>query len=472
MLAARDPHSSPATTQAENIPHHLVGPGGTLEILSKLEVERLRDTSESGLHEIYRRCSLAVLNCGANEDNSKLILERYRDFDIRVLQQARGLELELHHAPAKAFVDGVMVKGIRDHLYSVLRDLVYTQFEVIENPSFDLTQSSGITSAVFHILRNAGSLVPGRGPNLVVCWGGHSISREEYDYAKVVGHELGLRGLDICTGCGPGAMKAPMKGAHLAHAKQRRTTSRYVGITEPGIIAAEPPNPIVNELVVMPDIEKRLEAFVRVAHAVIVFPGGVGTAEELLHLLGILLHPENEHNPLPLFLTGRPENEAYFRRLDAFIAATLGEAARSRYRIVIGDPASVARQVKAATAEVGTVREAKRDALYFNWLLKIEQEFQTPFAPSHANMAALRLHRDQPTHLLAAQLRRAFSGIVAGNVKEEGIRNIEAHGPFQIRGQKDIVDALDNLLTDFVAQGRMKLPGSHYEPCYQLAGAS
>ena len=37
-----------------------------------------------------------------------------------------------------------------------------------------------------------------------------------------------------------------------------------MGLTEPGIITAEAPNPIVNELVILPDIEKRLEAFVRV----------------------------------------------------------------------------------------------------------------------------------------------------------------------------------------------------------------
>ena len=48
---------------------------------------------------------------------------------------------------------------------------------------------------------------------------------------------------------------------------------------KPGIIAAESPNPIVNDLVIMPDIEKRLEAFVRLAHGIVVFPGGVGTAE-------------------------------------------------------------------------------------------------------------------------------------------------------------------------------------------------
>ena len=100
-----------------------------------------------------------------------------------------------------------------------------------------------------------------------------------------------LRGVNICTGCGPGAMKGPMKGAAVGHSKQRIRAGRYIGLTEPGIIAAEPPNPIVSELVILPDMEKRLEAFVRIAHSIIVFPGGVGTLEEILYLLGILLHP-------------------------------------------------------------------------------------------------------------------------------------------------------------------------------------
>src|SRR3546814_2522968 len=90
--------------------------------------------------------------------------------------------------------------------------------------------------------------------------------------SDLVGYELGLRGLAICTGCGPGAMKGPMKGATIAHAKQRHRRPRYIGITEPGIIAAESPNPIVNHLVLLPDIEKRLESFVRLGHGLIVFP--------------------------------------------------------------------------------------------------------------------------------------------------------------------------------------------------------
>ncbi len=140
---------------------------------------------------------------------------------------------------------------------------------------------------MFRILRNAGVVSSDMPPRLVVCWGGHSISRDEYNFCKEVGYELGLRGLDIATGCGSGAMKGPMKGAAIGHGKQFNKNSRYVGISEPGIIAAESPNPLVNELVILPDIEKRLEAFVRLAHGVIIFPGGAGTAEEILYLLGV-----------------------------------------------------------------------------------------------------------------------------------------------------------------------------------------
>jgi hypothetical protein len=54
---------------------------------------------------------------------------------------------------------------------------------------------------------------------------------------------------------------------------------------------------------------------------------------------------------------------------------------------------------------------------------------------------------------------------VAGNVKEDGMRRIEAHGPFEIHGATDIMQALDALLQAFVAQRRMKISGD-YRPCY------
>ena len=97
--------------------------------------------------------------------------------------------------------------------------------------AFDLATAGGTTNAVFHIVRNARLLLTPTSLNIVVCWGGHAISREEYDYTKLVGYELGLRAMNVCTGCGPGAMKGPMKGAAIGHSKQRIRSGRYVGLT-------------------------------------------------------------------------------------------------------------------------------------------------------------------------------------------------------------------------------------------------
>jgi hypothetical protein len=260
-----------------------------------------------------------------------------------------------------------------------------------------------------------------------------------------------------------------MKGANIGHAKQRISHGRYIGITEPGIVASEPPNPIVNELVILPDIEKRLEAFVRVGHGVVIFPGGAGTIEELLYLLGILMHPQNADHPFPVILTGPAASVEYFDVVDRYIGATLGAEAQARYRILIDDPAEVARAMRKATAEVKRFRQEGRDAYYFNWQLHIEKDFQEPFVPSHAAMAGLSLHREQPVHKLAANLRRAFSGIVAGNVKEDGIQAVERHGPFEIHAEPQMASAMDDLLQCFVQQRRMKLQGE-YTPCYTLVG--
>ena len=446
----------------------LISPEGQLEVLSKSEVVKLLDTSQGGLYQIFRQCALAVLNCGSSIDDGKELLERYKSFDISIVQRERGIKLEIRGAPAIAFVDGKMIKGIHEHLFAVLRDIIFISNEVTGNPKFDMSRTEGITDSVFHILRNANVLQPQRNPNLVVCWGGHSINRIEYNYTKEVGYQMGLRDLDICTGCGPGAMKGPMKGATIGHAKQRLGRGRYLGISEPGIIAAESPNPIVNDLVIMPDIEKRLEAFVRAGHGIIVFPGGAGTAEEILYILGILLHPDNADMPYPLIFTGPETAREYFVQINEFIGLTLGEEAQKRYKIIVDDPEMVAREMQLGIKQVREFRKSRSDAYYFNWLLKIDEEFQRPFRPTHENMRNLKLHKNQATHLLAANLRRAFSGVVAGNVKDEGIRAIEKHGHFEIHGDPEIMGPMDALLSSFVAHSRMKLPGKTYVPCYKV----
>jgi len=444
-----------------------VSPTGSLENLSQLEVDRLLSSSRGGLYPLYRRCSLAVLNSGGETDDAKAIFDRYADFEIGIMRQAWGVKLELHNAPATAFVDGRMIRGIQEHLFAVLRDVLYIHGEVYEHGSVELRESQGITNAVYRVLRNAGVLMPRVRPDIVVCWGGHSINRDEYEYTKKVGYEFGLRGLNVCTGCGPGAMKGPMKGAAIGHAKQRIHSGRYIGLTEPGIVAAEPPNAIVNQLVILPDIEKRLEAFVRMGHGIVVFPGGVGTAEEILYLVGILLDPQNEPQPFPAVFTGPRGSEEYFRQIDEFLVGTLGERVRQCYRIIVDDPAEVAREMLRGMSAVREFRRRESDAYNYNWLLRIPPELQHPFNPTHEAMASLNLRRTTPPHQRAAELRRAFSGIVAGNVKEPGQRLIEQYGPFELHGDPELMHPLDALLTSFVRQRRMKLSGD-YRPCYRI----
>ncbi len=446
-----------------------VTPKHTLAILSQHEVSRLAEIQDDKIYETFRRCALAVLNTGGETDSTHEVLKAFEDFSISIIQQERGIKLDIEQAPANAFVDNKIIQGIQEHLFSVLRDILFVNNELQQNRDVDFQTSEGITNGVFHILRNTGLMKPNSPVNLIVCWGGHSINEIEYDYCKEVGYQMGLRGLDICTGCGPGAMKGPMKGATFGHAKQRRQ-GRYIGISEPGIIAAESPNPIVNNLIIMPDIEKRLEAFVRAGHGIIVFPGGVGTAEEILYLLGILLDPNNLDLPFPVIFTGPASAKPYFDQIDNFISATLGEEAQKKYEIIIDDPVLVAQKMVSAMEVVHDYRRLTQDAFYFNWVLNIDKDFQEPFSPNHEKMARLNLRQDQPINELACNLRKAFSGIVDGNVKEHGVKAVAEKGPYEITGDEEIIKPLGKLLESFVEQKRMKIPTQEYIPCYKIVG--
>ena len=165
---------------------------------------------------------------------------------------------------------------------------------------------------------------------------------------------------------------------------------------------------------------------------------------------------------------GPASAEPYFRQVDEFVGATLGAKARDRYDIVIDDPRRVAREMNKKLDDVREFRHRHGDAYYFNWRMNIDRDFQVPFKASHESMAALDISEDLPTHKLAANLRRVFSGIVSGNVHEDTLAQIEQHGPFRINGSGRIMTLLDKLLACFVEQRRMKLASGDYVPCYRV----
>ena len=150
-----------------------------------------------------------------------------------------------------------MIASTREMLFSALRDIVYTQ-SGLDSQHVDLDSSRGLTDYVFQLLRNPPvRCAPASSRDRRVL--GRPLDQRGIQvHTKRVGHELGLRNLDVCPAADRRMMKGPMKGATISHAKQRIVGGRYLGLTEPGIIAAEAPNPIVNELVILPN-EKRLK---------------------------------------------------------------------------------------------------------------------------------------------------------------------------------------------------------------------
>src|SRR5690606_18565199 len=75
-----------------------IAPVAGLDVLSRDEVARLRDAGSGGLHELLRRCALAVLTQGTASDDARALLDSYPDFDLEILQQDRGVKLELTNA--------------------------------------------------------------------------------------------------------------------------------------------------------------------------------------------------------------------------------------------------------------------------------------------------------------------------------------------------------------------------------------
>ena len=105
----RDPHDRGFRVETLDAS---VNPRGMLELLSQDEVSRLREACRGELDDLFRRCALAVLNCGEDTDDAAEVFERYPDFEIEIVQRTRGIRLEVRNAPVCAFGDSAaMIPG-------------------------------------------------------------------------------------------------------------------------------------------------------------------------------------------------------------------------------------------------------------------------------------------------------------------------------------------------------------------------
>ena len=148
-----------------------VNPVGNMNLLSPIEVDQLAASAESKLYNLYRNCSLAVLNAGSHTDDAEVIYQQFKDFEIHVLRRERGVKLELVNPPKDAFVDDKIILGIREHLSAVLRDILFTNKRYDELCDSSECDTETTTHIVFDLLRNANAIQPETMANLITCWG-------------------------------------------------------------------------------------------------------------------------------------------------------------------------------------------------------------------------------------------------------------------------------------------------------------
>src|SRR3989338_2242057 len=130
----------------------------------------------------------------------------------------------------------------------------------------------------------------------VSIFGSARIKAQSAQYKEVyeLAYQLSTRGIDIVTGGGPGLMDAANKGA-----KDGGQHSRSIGL--PIIL------PFESDANAHLDVKRehrrfssRLDEFMRISHAVVVTPGGIGTILELMYTWQLLQVKHMESKPLVL----------------------------------------------------------------------------------------------------------------------------------------------------------------------------
>lgn len=115
----------------------------------------------------------------------------------------------------------------------------------------------------------------------VCIFGSARISDRHPTYQEVyrLSRALAKLGVGIVTGGGPGLMEAANRGVRDAH----NDTSKSYGLPIDLPLLEEVPNPHLDIKSQHKRFSSRLDEFIRLTHAIIVAPGGIGTLLELMY---------------------------------------------------------------------------------------------------------------------------------------------------------------------------------------------
>jgi len=134
-----------------------------------------------------------------------------------------------------------------------------------------------------------------------------------YQQAYELAKELARRGVDIVTGGGPGLMEAANRGA-----KDGCNLSRSIGLPIELPFETDA-NAHLDVKHHHKRFSSRLDEFMRISHAVVITPGGIGTLLELFYTWQLM--QVNHIKPRPFFLLGRSMFDPLIKYMEEVPAA-------------------------------------------------------------------------------------------------------------------------------------------------------
>lgn len=274
--------------------------------------------------------------------------------------------------------------------------------------------------------------------------GGHTVPHGEYAFAKEFGFALGTwftGNIEVTTGCGPGVMEGPFKGLLQAYGSCSAPVRRRVGLTELGILAKEAPNGALSDLVTFPNIEERMEAFIRSAQFGIALRGGAGTMEEILVFAGLMNHAGNAGEKYPFYLFEPSDGTQYFAQIKEFIGKTAGDSVSDLFTWHAGTPQECVQRI-----QIPCERIAQCTPGHWNDSLVVPEGFLSPFEAKRDDFEALVLSRDRAVPDFLCDLRRLFSGLVTVTVKKPELSREYREDRPRVRVQSAIRVEMEKLL--------------------------
>jgi uncharacterized protein (TIGR00730 family) len=199
----------------------------------------------------------------------------------------------------------------------LVRELILTALKAGQEEKEDKADLKLMNSTMKELRYTSLIFAPYRDIRKITIFGSARTDRESplYSLAREVGERIAAEGFMVITGGGPGIMQAVNEGAGPEH-------SFGVNIRLPFEQKANPVMYGNRRLIVYKYFFNRKVAFIKEAHAIILFPGGFGTLDEAMEALTLL--QTGKRAPIPVVFIEEPGGN-YWPRLIRFFRNNLSK---------------------------------------------------------------------------------------------------------------------------------------------------